>query len=592
MRSCLSSTGALLGVLFALGACTDSVSQPLSFDAPASLGLVPVPDGAPAVAGTSTTGVRMIDLGLPNATAWGVSSRGVIVGQYSRADGRVGAFRWHGGTGAVAEDLGTLDPDGASVRPTIAYAVNTAGDVVGTSANGAFALPGGAGDPVAIGIVDAGATSSEARGVGTAGAAVGMARSSSFSGSRGWLGRVGQQSAVLLPGGSCNALDVDDSATPLIVTGLCFTEGGARAVSWIIAEGAPPEPTLLASLLSTGYSVGWFGGYRWIAGYWSEGTQQAGPGSHAALFDPFETRPVGDGGLYIPLGRLPGGTYSVAQGLSDGHVAGYGNGDGGGPQAIYWHVSGWELGQGPASLVVDLRALGTWPGHTSSRAYGVSNSGVVVGYSVAPGGERRAVAWFVDGEDAPNTAPVVSILSPLDGSEVPGGEPVTFRASATDAEDGVLGGEAVTWTSSLDGLLGDGSVLTLPLLSPGTHQVTVRATDSQGATTSASISVSVRASLLDELLELKRRVLVLSAEGRLGPGGAQALGAQLDMAIHQVRAGNPGSIHGVIGALILELDAMVRTGRISPEDTEWLRPGLLRVQQALGVADAGGFLRL
>jgi len=583
MRARLFSAGALLGVLLAVTGCTDPVSQPLSFDAPASLGLVPVPEGTPAVAGTSTTGVRMIDLGLPDATAWGISSSGVIVGQYRRTDGGVGAFRWHGPSGAVAEDLGTLDPDGTSTRPTIAYAVNAAGDVVGTSANGAFALPGGAGDPFRIGVVDVNATFSEARGVGREGAAVGMARSTSFSGSRGWLGRVGQESAVLLPGGSCNALDVDDSAAPLLVTGLCFTEGGARAVSWTITEGTLPEPTLLASLLSTGYSVGWFGGYRWIAGYWSEGAQQAGPGSHAALFDPLETRPVGDGGFHIPLGRLPGGTFSIAQGLADGHVAGYGNGDGVGTQAIHWYVSGWELGQNPAFIVVDRRALGTWPGHTSSRAYGVSDSGVVVGFSVAPGGERRAVAWFLDGEDAPNTAPVVSILSPADGSEVPGGEPVTFQALATDAEDGVLGGEAVTWASSLDGPLGDGTVLTVPLLSPGTHQVTVTATDSQGAATSASISVAVRASLLEELLELRRRVHVLSAEGRVGPGGAQALGAQLDMAIRRVRAGDPESIRGVIGALVLELDAMVRTGRISSADAEWLRPGLLRVQQALGV---------
>jgi hypothetical protein len=54
-----------------------------------------------------------------------------------------------------------------------------------------------------------------------------------------------------------------------------------------------------------------------------------------------------------------------------------------------------------------------------------------------------------------------------------------------DQEDGVLAGEALVWTDSVDGLLGTGEERWAPL-SPGRHTVTLTATDSEGKTATAS----------------------------------------------------------------------------------------------------------
>src|SRR5690606_11328840 len=53
-----------------------------------------------------------------------------------------------------------------------------------------------------------------------------------------------------------------------------------------------------------------------------------------------------------------------------------------------------------------------------------------------------------------NMSPVATILAPLDGDTYPVDEPISFAGSAVDAEDGALTGNALSWTSSLDGAIG------------------------------------------------------------------------------------------------------------------------------------------
>lgn len=87
--------------------------------------------------------------------------------------------------------------------------------------------------------------------------------------------------------------------------------------------------------------------------------------------------------------------------------------------------------------------------------------------------------------------PVVQILEPSADTTVLTGHQVVFRGSATDAVDGTIPGDSLTWTSSLDGALGTGDSIATSGLSEGEHMVTLSATDSQGNTGVDSVTVGV-----------------------------------------------------------------------------------------------------
>jgi hypothetical protein len=93
-----------------------------------------------------------------------------------------------------------------------------------------------------------------------------------------------------------------------------------------------------------------------------------------------------------------------------------------------------------------------------------------------------------------NTAPVVTITSPGDGSSWFDNQTLALGATASDAEDGNLG-PAVAWSSDRDGPLGSGGNLQLSGLSLGTHQITASVTDSVGGVGAASISLIVNSSV-------------------------------------------------------------------------------------------------
>ena len=90
-----------------------------------------------------------------------------------------------------------------------------------------------------------------------------------------------------------------------------------------------------------------------------------------------------------------------------------------------------------------------------------------------------------------NQAPVVSIASPADGTQVLAGTEVTLTGSANDPEEGALSGTDVGWSSSIDGQLGTGSQLATSSLSVGAHTITFRAEDARGLAASATIALQV-----------------------------------------------------------------------------------------------------
>lgn len=90
-----------------------------------------------------------------------------------------------------------------------------------------------------------------------------------------------------------------------------------------------------------------------------------------------------------------------------------------------------------------------------------------------------------------NTAPSASISSPTDGVTVQEGETVQFQGSADDPEDGSLTGDALVWTSDVDGQIGTGQSFQRSDLTPADHAVTLTATDSDGAEDQAGVALTV-----------------------------------------------------------------------------------------------------
>lgn len=88
-----------------------------------------------------------------------------------------------------------------------------------------------------------------------------------------------------------------------------------------------------------------------------------------------------------------------------------------------------------------------------------------------------------------NTAPELTINT-LNGLVVNEGENVVLNATVNDLEDANLG-QNVEWTSSLDGFIGTGSSLSLPL-SVGSHWIFASITD-KGVTVIESISITINA---------------------------------------------------------------------------------------------------
>ena len=68
------------------------------------------------------------------------------------------------------------------------------------------------------------------------------------------------------------------------------------------------------------------------------------------------------------------------------------------------------------------------------------------------------------------------------------GVAVVLEGTAYDPEDGTLDGASLTWTSSVDGLLGTGRTMVTDL-SPGVHSIALAAEDSDANTISRNLRV-------------------------------------------------------------------------------------------------------
>ncbi|HBY98668.1 MAG TPA: hypothetical protein DEP84_32765, partial [Chloroflexi bacterium] len=91
----------------------------------------------------------------------------------------------------------------------------------------------------------------------------------------------------------------------------------------------------------------------------------------------------------------------------------------------------------------------------------------------------------------PGSPPLAVILEPATGTSAEPGSLVVLQGMATDVEDGPLSGTRLSWRSDRDGDLGTGEELAVESLSQGTHQITLTATDSDGQSGSATVTIYV-----------------------------------------------------------------------------------------------------
>ncbi|MCC7354258.1 MAG: VCBS repeat-containing protein, partial [Anaerolineae bacterium] len=87
--------------------------------------------------------------------------------------------------------------------------------------------------------------------------------------------------------------------------------------------------------------------------------------------------------------------------------------------------------------------------------------------------------------------PQVYLLSPAAGATFHRNAFIELDGLASDLEDGPLGDAALTWTSDRQGELGTGPNLTVMGLRPGAHTLTLRARDSDGMTSTASVTIYI-----------------------------------------------------------------------------------------------------
>jgi len=99
------------------------------------------------------------------------------------------------------------------------------------------------------------------------------------------------------------------------------------------------------------------------------------------------------------------------------------------------------------------------------------------------GGQTRAASITVTVNAAP---PVLTIVAPADGFSTSGS--VTLSGTALDFKDGDRS-NTIRWSSNVAGALGTGATVTAPRLANGRHVITASVTDSDGLTSTKTITI-------------------------------------------------------------------------------------------------------
>jgi hypothetical protein len=138
----------------------------------------------------------------------------------------------------------------------------------------------------------------------------------------------------------------------------------------------------------------------------------------------------------------------------------------------------------------------TWRGVTT----GLRGSRATVGLGAVPGGQAVLRLQGHDGFytvmattrlDLPPRTPTAVILHPTENATFQGTGPIRLWGVGLSAQDGALTGNALKWSSDVEGSLPAGQDV-LARLAPGQHRIGLLATDSGGRTAEAHVTVTVQ----------------------------------------------------------------------------------------------------
>jgi hypothetical protein len=118
---------------------------------------------------------------------------------------------------------------------------------------------------------------------------------------------------------------------------------------------------------------------------------------------------------------------------------------------------------------------------------------VVAGDAYGNAGIKSQIWSFTVDAQHQNTPPVAQITSPTSNSAFTTNDNIAFAGNGMDSEDGNLSDHSLAWCSDVDGPIGTGVTFATNTLSVGAHQITLTATDSEGATGTATVAITVNA---------------------------------------------------------------------------------------------------
>jgi hypothetical protein len=170
-----------------------------------------------------------------------------------------------------------------------------------------------------------------------------------------------------------------------------------------------------------------------------------------------------------------------------------------GEHTIAWQVADPDSSVFASKVLYSANGGATW----SQLAQLEGELALQTDFDALPGGDKVLIKVAVS--DGVNTGSAISppltvpkkiprdvrIVHPAAGAVFAPQALVQLEGSAYDVDDGMLDGDAIVWTSSLDGVLGTGAVLNVTTLRPGTHTITMRATDTDGNAVSATRTLQV-----------------------------------------------------------------------------------------------------
>lgn len=143
-----------------------------------------------------------------------------------------------------------------------------------------------------------------------------------------------------------------------------------------------------------------------------------------------------------------------------------------------WHVVAAGIPGDPTGSYSRTVNLAYEPGSNNALLRVIANDGVQTGMAESP-------SFDVD-----ERTPEVHVTSPKEGETYPPKALLRFAAEAFDPEEGVLEGASMEWKED-QSVIGNGRSFTVRDLEPGTHLVTVEATDAEGNEAAATVSFEI-----------------------------------------------------------------------------------------------------